>query len=69
MVHDNELQLALLENLYNEKLPVAIYLKNGIKLLGLIVGFDSHVILLKDTSIQLIYTHAISTVQSFGGVD
>ncbi len=56
------LQDPYLNALRKEKIPVAIYLVNGIKLQGQIDSFDQFVILLKNTVSQMVYKHAISTV-------
>ncbi len=56
------LQDNYLNQLRKEKVPVVIYLANGVRLKGVIKGFDSFVILLKETSQQLIYKHAVSTI-------
>jgi host factor-I protein len=56
------LQDPFLHTLCNEKIPVSIYLVNGIKLQGQIEAFDQFVILLKNTFSQMVYKHAISTV-------
>ena len=56
------LQDPYLNALRKEKVPVAIYLVNGIKLQGQIDSFDQFVILLKNTVSQMVYKHAISTV-------
>ena len=48
--------------LRRERIPVAIYLVNGIKLQGKIQSFDQFVILLENTVNQMVYKHAISTV-------
>ena len=45
-----------------ERIPVAIYLVNGIKLQGQIEDFSCKTILLKNTVSQIVYKHAISTV-------
>ncbi|MBC8673838.1 RNA chaperone Hfq [Aeromonas hydrophila] len=47
--------------LRRERIPVSIYLVNGIKLQGQIESFDQFVILLKNTVSQMV-KHAISTV-------
>lgn len=45
------------------KTPVTIFLVNGVKLQGMISGFDTFCVLLKrDGHVQLVYKHAISTV-------
>ena len=51
-----------LNALRRERIPVSIYLVNGIKLQGQIESFDQFVILLKNTVNQMVYKHAISTV-------
>ena len=56
------LQDPYLNALRREKVPVAIYLVNGIKLQGQIDSFDQFVILLKNTVSQMVYKHAVSTV-------
>jgi host factor-I protein len=43
---------------------VAIFLVNGIRLVGSVESFDRHMVLLRSaTGVQLVYKHAISTVQ------
>ena len=59
---DRKLQDIYLNYLRKEKIPVSIFLVNGTRLKGLIKGFDNFVILLKQTTQQLIYKHAISTI-------
>jgi len=45
------------------KSPVTVFLANGVKLQGIISGFDNFCLLLRrDGHIQLVYKHAISTV-------
>ena len=45
------------------KVPVTIFLANGIRLQGYVTGFDSYSVLLgRDRQAQLIYKHAISTI-------
>jgi host factor-I protein len=56
------LQDPFLNTLRKEKVPVSIYLVNGIKLQGLIESFDQFVVLLKNTVSQMVYKHAISTI-------
>ena len=62
MAKGQSLQDAYLNALRRERLPVSIYLVNGIKLQGQIESFDQFVILLKNTVNQMVYKHAISTV-------
>lgn len=56
------LQDPFLNVLRKERVPVSIYLVNGIKLQGQVESFDQFVVLLKNTVSQMIYKHAISTV-------
>jgi len=56
------LQDPFLNVLRKERVPVAIYLVNGIKLQGQIDSFDQFVVLLKNSVSQMVYKHAISTV-------
>jgi host factor-I protein len=56
------LQDNYLNQLRKDKMPVVIYLTNGVRLKGMIKGFDNFVILLKDVGQQLIYKHAVSTI-------
>ena len=56
------LQDPFLNILRKERVPVSIYLVNGIKLQGQIESFDQFVVLLKNSVSQMIYKHAISTI-------
>jgi RNA chaperone Hfq len=56
------LQDPFLNALRKEKVPVSIYLVNGIKLQGQVESFDQFVVLLKNSVSQMVYKHAISTV-------
>ena len=56
------LQDHFLNALCKEKIPVAIYLVNGIKLQGQIESFDQFVLVLGGSMSQIIYKHAISTI-------
>ncbi|MDP6950000.1 MAG: RNA chaperone Hfq [Arenicellales bacterium] len=56
------LQDPFLNTLRKERIPVAIYLVNGIKLQGQVESFDPFVVLLRNSVSQLIYKHAISTI-------
>lgn len=59
---NHPLQDSFLSDLCKEKLPVSVFLVNGIKLHGVIDNFDDHVILLKNGITQMVYKHAVSTV-------
>ena len=56
------LQDPFLNTLRKERIPVSIYLVNGIKLQGHIESYDQYVVLLRNTVTQMVYKHAISTV-------
>ncbi|HFE38495.1 MAG TPA: RNA chaperone Hfq [Gammaproteobacteria bacterium] len=62
MSKGQSLQDPFLNMLRKEKVPVSIYLVNGIKLQGQVDSFDQFVVLLKNTVNQMVYKHAISTV-------
>jgi host factor-I protein len=62
MSKGQSLQDPFLNALRREKVPVSIYLVNGIKLQGLVEAFDQFVILLKNSVSQMVYKHAISTI-------
>ncbi|KAB7628353.1 RNA chaperone Hfq [Alkalilimnicola sp. S0819] len=62
MAKGQSLQEPFLNALRKEKVPVSIYLVNGIKLQGQIESFDQFVVLLKNSVSQMVYKHAISTV-------
>jgi host factor-I protein len=58
----NNLQDNFLNQLRKDKTPVVVYLANGVRLKGTIKGFDNFVIVLKESTQQLIYKHAVSTI-------
>lgn len=62
MAKGQSLQDPFLNALRRERVPVSIYLVNGIKLQGCVESFDQFVVLLKNTVSQMVYKHAISTV-------
>ncbi len=62
MAKGQSLQEPFLNALRKEKVPVSIFLVNGIKLQGTIESFDQFVVLLRNSVSQMIYKHAISTV-------
>ena len=62
MTKSQILQEPFLNALRKEKIPVSIYLVNGIKLQGQVDSFDQYVIILKNTVNQMVYKHAISTI-------
>ncbi|MBM3483288.1 MAG: RNA chaperone Hfq [Alphaproteobacteria bacterium] len=57
------LQDTFLNHLRKSKMPVTIFLVNGVKLQGVVTWFDNFCVLLRrDNHSQLVYKHAISTV-------
>lgn len=62
MAKGQTLQEPFLNALRKERVPVSIYLVNGIKLQGQIESFDQFVILLRNAVSQMVYKHAISTI-------
>jgi len=62
MPKGQSLQEPYLNALRKERVPVSIYLVNGIKLQGQIESFDQFAVLLRNTVTQMVYKHAISTV-------
>lgn len=62
MSKGQSLQEPFLNTLRKEKVPVSIYLVNGIKLQGQIESFDQFVVLLRNNVNQMVYKHAISTI-------
>ncbi len=56
-------QDVFLNHVRKNKVPVTIFLVNGVKLQGVITWFDNFCVLLRrDGQSQLVYKHAISTV-------
>lgn len=62
MSKSQNLQDTFLNTLRKEHTPVSIFLVNGIKLQGRVDSFDQYVIMLKNTMVQMVYKHAISTI-------
>ncbi len=63
-------QDVFLNKVRKTKLSVTVFLVNGVKLQGIITWFDNFSILLRrDGHSQLIYKHAISTIQPSGPLD
>lgn len=59
----NNLQDVFLNAIRKQKVPVTMFLVNGVKLQGMITWFDNFSVLLRrDGHSQLVYKHAISTV-------
>lgn len=58
------LQDLFLNNARKERIPVTIYLMNGVQVKGMVKGFDSYIIMLEGENKQqnMIYKHAVSTI-------
>jgi len=62
MANEPALEHDFINKLIQDKTPVSVFLKNGIKLTGIIVGVDQETIYLKNILVQMVYKHAVSTV-------
>jgi host factor-I protein len=62
MSKNHLLQDPFLNEIRKEKIPVSVFLVNGIKLHGVVDSFDQDVVMLKNSVTQMVYKHAISTV-------
>ena len=59
----HNVQDVFLNHIRKNKVPVTVFLVNGVKLQGIITWFDNFSVLLRrDAHSQLVYKHAISTV-------
>lgn len=57
------LQDSFLNHVRKQRVPLTIFLVNGVKLQGVITWFDNFCLLLRrDSQSQLVYKHAISTI-------
>ena len=63
------IQDVFLNHIRKRRIAVTIYLVNGVKIEGLIKGFDNFVIILKDESQKMIYKHAVSTIEPSEEID
>ena len=63
------LQDTFLNSVRKSKMPLTIFLINGVKLQGIVSWFDNFCVLLRrDGQVQLVYKHAISTIMPSGPV-
>lgn len=63
------LQDTFLNYLRKTKMPVTVFLVNGVKLQGIITWFDNFSMLLRRDGVsQLVYKHAISTIMPGGPI-
>lgn len=57
------LQDAFLNKVRREKITITIYLNNGYKLTGTVLGFDNYVVFIQtEKGQQLVYKHAITSI-------
>jgi host factor-I protein len=57
------LQDTFLEHVRDQKMPLMIFLVNGVKLQGMVTAFDAFTVTLeRDGDCSFIYKHAISTI-------
>lgn len=64
---NQNVQDVFLNKIRKEKLSVTVFLVNGVKLQGIVTWFDNFSVLLRrDSHVQLIYKHAISTIMPGG---
>lgn len=60
------LQDSFLNSIRREKVTITVYLNNGFKLTGTVIGFDNYVIFIQtDKGQQLVYKHAITSILPF----
>ncbi|NYB73570.1 RNA chaperone Hfq [Sedimentibacter hydroxybenzoicus DSM 7310] len=60
------LQDSFLNNVRKEKTTITIFLNNGYKLTGTVIGFDNYVVFIEtDKGQQLVYKHAITSILPF----
>lgn len=60
------LQDTFLNNVRREKVTITVYLNNGFKLTGTVIGFDNYVVFIEtDKGQQLVYKHAITSILPF----
>lgn len=69
MSEKQNVQDVFLNSVRKSKVPVTVFLVNGVKLQGVITWFDNFSVLLRRESLaQLVYKHAISTIMPSGPV-
>ena len=62
-----QVQDIFLNKIRKEKMSVTVFLVNGVKLQGVVTWFDNFSLLLRrESHIQLVYKHAISTIMPGG---
>lgn len=60
------LQDSFLNNVRREKVKITLFLNNGFKLTGNVLGFDNYVVFIEtEKGQQLVYKHAITSILPF----
>jgi host factor-I protein len=66
---NQNLQDTFLNYVRKQKIPLTVFLVNGVKLQGVVTWFDNFCVLLRrDGHSQLVYKHAISTIMPGGPI-
>jgi host factor-I protein len=69
MSDKQNVQDVFLNSVRKAKVPVTVFLVNGVKLQGIITWFDNFSVLLRrEAHVQLVYKHAISTIMPAGPI-
>lgn len=64
---NQNIQDVFLNKIRKDKHTVTVFLVNGVKLQGVVTWFDNFSLLLRrETHVQLVYKHAISTIMPTG---
>ncbi len=62
--NNNSKQHSFIDQFIKRKNQVSVFLRSGIQLRGIVTAVDQYVIILEGKSaVQLIYKHAIATIQ------
>lgn len=70
MIKNGSLQDIFLNQARKQKTPLTVYLTNGFQLKGVVKGFDSFTVILDCEDKQnLVYKHAISTINPARAID
>ena len=66
----NNLQDMLLNQARKDRVPLTIFLMNGVQLRGIVRGFDNFIVIVEaDGKQQMIFKHAISTIIPLRPID
>lgn len=60
------LQDSFLNTVRKEKITITLFLNNGYKLTGTVIGFDNYIVFIEtERGQQLVYKHAITSILPF----